>query len=144
MVMLSYRIIYDHIGFKGRIPILTGIFYSFRRFQSHAFQNTYQFFHKTSLTKCNSDVVICSHVRIQMAISLNQLMVSIHPLTSSKHSQCAKPTKWVDNYTHQIENTKSFIGPPCLPKNCQEFGVNKPTKTIKFSKFSPKTYKLEF
>lgn len=70
----SYRIINNQIGFKHRVPVLIANVFSFSgRLLFHAFNDVQQFFQATSLTKCNSNAMICSHVRIYMAISLNNL-----------------------------------------------------------------------
>jgi len=78
--MLSYSIIYNQIWFKDWVPVLVKHFIdSFRRFLPHAFNNFHQLFQKTSLAECNSNTVICSHIRIYSAVFLNVLRVRTNP-----------------------------------------------------------------
>lgn len=67
----AYSIINNQIRLKDRVPVLVAnIFSSFGRILFHTFDNVQQFFQVTCLTKCNSNAMICGHVRIYMVISL--------------------------------------------------------------------------
>lgn len=118
--ILSYSIIYNKIGFNCRIPRFSALVSNFfGRLLPHAFNNFQQLFQKTSLTQRNSDTVICSHVGIYMAISLNKATITY--LTTSctyrKRFLEYQETKALKHYPHQIKYLKGFLRFPRHPQN---------------------------
>lgn len=118
--MISYSIIYNKVGFNCRIPRFAALVSNFfRRLLPHAFNNFQQLFQETSLTQRNSYTVICSHIWIYLAISLNK--VTITYLTTSRTYEKIfleyERTKALRLYPHQIKYLKGFLRFPRHPKN---------------------------